>query len=603
MTRLIFFIVLSLGVVTAYAQQQPTKDSFFLAKKKGLLGRIGKSISTNDTYVAPKKNTDPYKQYAGKVIRYIIVNPAGFNNRMGSSAPLRTNFFINVAEALHINSDEPLIRKNLFFKEGELFYPLQVADNERFLRTLEYLRDAEIKVLPDESTPDSIDVVVLTRDVFSMGGSLHNLSPSKVDIDVVEESLAGTGNNVTLNALYDKDRSRKWGHGASYMQRNIKGSFVNFTNGFKTYQDAFNSGREDELVIFSKLERPMVSRYTAVTGAVEVSYHKTTNHYVSDSLYNTDFKYSFINTDLWTGFNFGYKKAIKKDYTNQFRHFAALRTFFNFFYDVPDKYDNTYNYQYANLNGFLMSYSIFRQNFYRTNFIYGFGRNEDVPEGLKASLIGGFTNKEGEKRTYFGTELEWSEVNKRNRFFAYTLRAGGFINKNEWQDVDLLVELKHFGRLHQLSNTWYNRNYLDVSFTRQVNPFLNEPLFINSAFGLPSYQRGLLEGKMRTAFRMESVLYHMNRFLGFRFAPFATADLGIFQELGEPLKKASGYPVLGAGIRSRNESLVFGTMEVKALCFPRPIDGMKTFRVEFGTNLRFKYNSDFIRRPDFVSPN
>lgn len=588
---------------SVYAQQQPPQDSFFLAKKKGILGSIGKSISTNDTYVAPKKNTDPYKQYAGKIIRNIIINPSGFNSRMGSSAPLKSNFFINVAEAMHVTSDEKLIRKNLFFREGQYFYPLQVSDNERFLRTLEYLRDARIQVLPDELTPDTIDVIVLTRDVFSIGGSLHNLTSSKIDVDVVEESLGGTGNNITLNGLYDKDRNPTTGYGASYMQRNIRGSFINWTNGFKTYHDAFNSGREEEFVFFSKLERPMVSRYTAVTGAVEVSYHKTANPYVSDSLYNSDYKYSFINTDLWTGFNFGYKKAIQKDYANRFRHFAALRTFFNFFYDVPDKYSNVYNYQYANLNGFLLSYTLFRQNFYRTNFIYGFGRNEDVPEGLKASLIGGFTNKEGVKRTYLGTEVEWSEVNRRNRFFAYTLRAGGYINKNKWQDVDLLLDLKHFGRLHQISSTWYNRNYLDVSFTRQVNAFLNEPLFINSSFGLPYYSQGFLEGKMRTAFRMESVFYNMNKFLGFRFAPFATADLGILQELGEPLKKASGYPVVGAGLRTRNESLVFGTMEVKGLYIPRPVNGMKSFRVEFGTNLRFKYNSDFIRRPDFVSPN
>lgn len=603
MNRFFLLVYLLFTSFIVHAQQPAGKDSFFLAKKKGLLGRLGKSISASDSYVAPKRTTDPYKQYYGKVIRHIIVNPVGFNNRLGSTAPVRTNFLVNVLEALHLNSTEKLIRKNLFFREGQKFYPLQVADNERFLRTLEYLRDARIQVLPDESTPDTIDVVVLTQDVFSLGGSIHNLSNSKIDVDVVEESFGGSGNNLTLNGLWDKERDPAFGYGASFMQRNIGGSFINWTNGFKSYRDAFNSGREEETVIFSKLERPMVSRYTAVTGAVELGYHKTANPYLSDSLYNSDFKYTFINTDLWLGFNFGHKNAIKKDYANHLRHFAAFRTFFNFFYDVPDKYSNTYNYQYANLNGFLLSYNIFRQNFYRTNFIYGFGRNEDVPEGIKAGLIGGFTNKEGQKRTYLGTEVEWSEVNRRSRFFSYTLRAGGFISKSDWQDVDVLVNLKHFGRLHTISSNWYNRNYVDMSFTRQINAFLNEPLFINSAFGLPYYSRGLMQGKMRAAFKMESVFYHMNNFLGFRFAPFVTTDLGVLQELGESLKKASGFPVFGAGVRTRNESLVFGTMEAKALYFPRPIDGMRSFRIEFGTNLRFKYNSDFIRRPDFVSPN
>jgi hypothetical protein len=60
---------------------------------------------------------------------------------------------------------------------------------------------------------------------------------------------------------------------------------------------------------------------------------------------------------------------------------------------------------------------------------------------------------------------------------------------------------------------------------------------------------------------------------------------------------------LGGGFRTRNENLVFGTIEVKGYLFPRVNEGTKNWRLEFSTNIRFKYNSSFIRRPDFVSPN
>ncbi|HRE63281.1 MAG TPA: hypothetical protein PKU77_05805, partial [Ferruginibacter sp.] len=408
---------------------------------------------------------------------------------------------------------------------------------------------------------------------------------------------------LTLSTLYDKDRSPNMGYGGEYMLRNMNGSFVNWANGFKSFNRAFNSGRREEVSFYSKVEKPMASRYTGTIGAFELSYNKTNNNYVSDSLYSTDYEYSFLNTDLWVGYNFGATRAKRKDDPNHLQHFAAARTFFSQFFNVPNKYNNTYNYQYADINGVLLSYSIYKQNFYRTNFIYGFGRNEDVPKGLKASLIGGFTNKQGDRRAYYGTEAEWSFFNKAGCLYSYTLRTGGFVGKDGFEDIDLLLNINHFSKLFTLSKHWLNRSYLTVNYTRQINARLNEPLFLDSDFGLPYYRRGVLEGKMRAAIKGESVFYHMQKFLAFRFAPFVFADLGILQEVGKPYSKTNGYPVLGAGIRTRNENLVLGTMELKGFYIPRPIDGMKGWRVEVGTNLRFRYNSNFIRKPDFVSPN
>ncbi|RYD76678.1 MAG: hypothetical protein EOP53_14285 [Sphingobacteriales bacterium] len=590
---------------SAFAQQktEEKKDSFFLAKKKGILGRIGRSISRKDAPVVPELTVDAFKQFHGKIIRHIIIKPVPFNYALGDSVPLKNNFPTKVANALHLNSTTELIRKNLFFKEGQQFYALQIADNDRFLRTLEYLRDAIIKVTPAEDSNDSVDVIVLTRDVFSIGGKLSVSSADNADAEISEENFAGSGNKLTLLGLYDKERKPNYGIGAEYMHRNIRGSFINWANGFQTYRSAFNSGREEERSVYTKLERPMVSRYTTFTGALEVSYNETNNSYISDSLYKSDFKYSYFNADFWIGYNFSRKRSKLKDEANELRHFVAFRSFFNTFYNVPDKFNGTYNYLYADINGFLTSYSIYRQNFYRTNFIYGFGRNEDVPVGIKAGVIGGYINKQGARRGYYGAEVEWNRFSKAGCLHAYTLRIGGFAQKDGLEDVDVLANFNHFTKLKTLNQHWFNRNFLNVSYTRQMNHLLNEPLFLNSEFGLPYYRRGLLEGEMRTSVKMESVFYHMKKFLGFRFAPFAFTDFTLFQLRGESLKKSIGFPAIGAGVRTRNENLVFGTMELRGYYLPRPLEGMRDWKIEVSTKLQFKYNSNFVRRPDFVSPN
>src|SRR5690606_38285853 len=120
---------------SAQVKTEEKKDSFFLAKKKGILGRIGRSISKKDEPVSPVSSKRTYKQFHGKKIRHIIIKPVGFNYIMGDSVKQKNSLPVRVANSLHVNSSTELIRKNLFFKEGQNFYSLQVADNDRYLRT------------------------------------------------------------------------------------------------------------------------------------------------------------------------------------------------------------------------------------------------------------------------------------------------------------------------------------------------------------------------------------------------------------------------------------------------------------------------------------
>ncbi|MFZ4771322.1 MAG: hypothetical protein ACOYLO_14155 [Ferruginibacter sp.] len=597
-----FFLLFSTQIVKAQVVS-PATDSFFLAGKKGMLGRIGRSISKSSEPMLPIKTTDPYKKYHGKIIRTISISSVGFNYDLNDTVPIKNNLAIKISNKFHKNTLPSVIQKNLFFKVGQPFYPLVVADNERFLREQTFLRDAMIEVLPSIYSKDSVDVIILTRDVFSIGGSFSASGIDRAKSEIKEENIAGSGNRFALFGLYDKARNPNHGYGAELMLRNIGGSFVNWENGFKTFRPAFNSGRMEEVHIYSQIEKPMASRYTAITGAAEVSYHSTINGYLADSLYSNDYRYRYINTDVWGGFNFGYNSGKKKDSENRLRHFVAMRGFYNSFIKVPAKYLRDYNYQYADINGVLMSYSLYRQNFYRTNFIYGFGRNEDVPEGINASFIGGYTNKQGVKRSYVGLEMEASRFTKKEGLFSYTFKTGGYFNSHKMQDVDILLGANHFTKLFTINRHWYNRSFMGLSYTRQIEKYLNEPLFLRSEFGLPSMRSSFLEGESRTSVSFESVFYNMKKLVGFRFAPFVFGNLCLLQPLNEPKKNTKGYQSLGAGIRSRNENLVFGTMELKGYFFPRVPDGMKNWRVDLTTKLLFKYNSSFIRRPDFVSPN
>ena len=596
-----YFILFSILFFSFYGNAQVSnRDTFFLAKKKGILGKLGKSISRNPV-TQPVKIVNPYKQHIGKVIRNIEVQPLSFNENIYDTNIVKNNIAIKIANFLHKNTKVQVVRNNLFFREGDKVLPLLIADNERYLRDLSFFQDARIIIFGSTESPDSVDILVLTKDVFSIGGkaSVSNLDRARVELK--EDNIHGSGSSIALRGLYDKDRDPLFGYGAVFTRRNIKGSFLDWSTGFETFRNAFNNGRREELNIFTRVERPFMSRFTQWTGALELSYNKNNNNY-NDTLFKTLYKYSNHQADIWAGYNLFYKRARRSDAEGRFRHLIAGRGFYTRFSHVPDAVRGQFSTSYVNINGGLASYTLYKQNFYRTNFIYGFGRNEDVPVGVSASVIGGWTNKENRKRAYYGLDFEGNYFSKKGYFTSGKVRVGTYAYKKEFEDIGILISGEHFTRLRTLGGNWLNRNFVSASYTRLAKLQLNDTLTLKSSFGLPYFRQNDL-GDMRATLKLESVFFNLYKVLGFRFAPFAFTEFCFLKPVKQPVGKTNGYTAIGGGVRTRNENLVFGTTEFKFYYFPRTIGDMKGYRFEVGTNLRFRFNSTFVKRPEFVVTN
>ena len=205
-------------------------------------------------------------------------------------------------------------------------------------------------------------------------------------------------------------------------------------------------------------------------------------------------------------------------------------------------------------------------------------------------------------RGYFGIGAEASRLFRRGNYYAVTFRAGTFRDEGEFEDTDVLLEVNHFSSLHTISSKWRNRNFFKVGLAKQFSPVLNTPLFLVSNFGLP-YFSGDEQGSFRSTIRTETVFYNLRKYLGFRFAPFAFGDFALITPRDRELKSSRGYTAIGGGFRTRNENLVFGTLEVRGAYYPRPLPEMKSWEFTFSSNIKFKYNSTFIRRPDFLLNN
>ena len=141
---------------------------------------------------------------------------------------------------------------------------------------------------------------------------------------------------------------------------------------------------------------------------------------------------------------------------------------------------------------------------------------------------------------------------------------------------------------------------MDLDFAYVFNQRTNILLDINNSFGLEGFRADSLLGTKRLHARYEIVLYSRWSLLGFRLAPMMFADVGMIAPQDRTVFYDAPFFGLGTGIRTRNENLIFGTIELKFIYYPRTVEDINSFRVSLTTNLRVKYSASFVKPPSLI---
>jgi hypothetical protein len=336
------------------------------------------------------------------------------------------------------------------------------------------------------------------------------------------------------------------------------------------------------------------------TYALDASNNASENMYSSDSVYNTDARYRFKNFDAWAGWNLSADKLTGDNDGDRLNLLLGMRVLKKKFDYRPENFKGRYFYRYTDFSAVLGAVSVFRQNFYKTQYIYGFGRNEDVPEGVDLSVTAGWTKKEERERPYLALDYQRYFFTPREHYFSLVFRGGSFFYKKKFEDVALLAGVEYFSRLKQLNKYWKQRTFINASIGRQLSYQLNDPLVLESKYGLEDFPNDQIAGDLRASLRAESVFYSPWAPLLFKLAPFVFGHASVFGEKRPDVNTRKLYSAVGGGLRTRNESLIFGTVEVRGIYYGVPNYYNEHWRIEFNTNIRFRYNKQFIKRPELV---
>src|SRR5690606_11956175 len=167
--------------------------------------------------------------------------------------------------------------------------------------------------------------------------------------------------------------------------------------GYTELDNGRSLGEENEYAYYLRLDRPLVSPYSRMAGGIEFSENWSVNVMkAADSIFR---RYRYISQDYWVGYNIG----IRNNPQDRERHFIALRYSQQHFKDQPSQEDQLARRIYNDNRFLLAEFTFYNQNFYKTNYIYGFGRTEDVPYGQTVNITAGWTEELGLKRLYAGT--------------------------------------------------------------------------------------------------------------------------------------------------------------------------------------------------------
>lgn len=568
-------------------------DSMFLRRQNTRFGRglYQLLIRSNNGKLIRSKTPVGYSDLMardGMIIRKIefrkmdIFAPGVSDTAYRSDSGLER--FLN---GLHNDTRKNLLKRYLLLKPGDPLDVFVAAENERILRDLYYINDAKFLVKSIPGSPDSIDLVLLTQDLFPIGFEAEITRSNAGAASLWNQNMLGYGLESLVTLYWDGEEKPVVGYGLSAGFENLVGSFVNaklqYTDRWNLNSILAEASRNFKTASFRFAGGAMVENATAIRN-IEL---------LDTTLSRVQLKYT--NTDFWFGRMFRIRRHPLQSSSgfhltgrvNFYKNHEGPQTSENFLYPFQDK----------TLLLFSTGYS--QRGFKKDNMIHTFGRTEDVPFGYKLELVSGVEYGQYNKRPYFAINVAASRYKERTGYLYALLQFGTFLNRGYAEQGVLKMDLEYFTRLYRYKRFQY-RNFINLSYLNGINRFSGEFLSLENRDGIRGLRSDALRGTDKLYIGLESVIFSPYRLLGFRFAFFGSVDLGMISDDNQLFSDPRFYSGIRAGIRIRNDQLVFNTLEISLAFYPGiPADGRANY-VSIGSLPRLRFDDLYPVKPTIV---
>lgn len=137
-------------------------------------------------------------------IRHITIRSRGLFN--GDEAQ---GGFYRVANAVHSPTREALVRSFLLFREGDAWDPRKIAESEKNIRALDFIKSVEITAEPHDGF---VDVSVVTEDEWTSDPNLDFGRSGGVgswNLNFTQKDILGSGAEISVGDEKQAERSEK----------------------------------------------------------------------------------------------------------------------------------------------------------------------------------------------------------------------------------------------------------------------------------------------------------------------------------------------------------------------------------------------------------
>lgn len=481
---------------------------------------------------------NPFEEYQGKIINNIrFVNVDVLDGSVDDTLKEATSGFSKFLNKSHIYTHSWILKKFLLVRHGDKIIPAILADNERVFREIPAIEDARILVVTDSINDDYADLIIITKDVFPIGVTATASSFDKFSASIWDNNSFGLAYELGARLLYDSYFKNSFGYEIYSKYRNLLSTFI---NGTVLWYDAFDS----RWLTFS-FSKDFISPQTKYAGGLNIGwvrdkYELSNQDTLLQGIFETNYQ------DVWLG-----RSILLGDKSSRNNLYLSARFERKVFTNRPFINADS-NASFHNRNIYYAKVGYSRYQFYKASMIRSYGISEDIPYGINTGLTIAYLNSYYLKRTYLGLSFGAGKYFEKVGYLAGNIVAGGFYNSGNLSQGLFECNALYYTPLlkfYRYSSRTFLRFRYREAITRDIEASIN---FEESLRHLD--QEGL-GGVSTMVFNFETVLFSPWYFYGFRFAPYAFADVGMISNTKYAFTNTNLYTAIGIGFRIRNESL------------------------------------------------
>ncbi len=557
-------------------RQQAGETDFYL-KLKERLSRKKATRELYDALVSEKDKKKPparavvpphvlkYNEAKGKIIRAIRFKKLDvFGTSINDTTRYSDQWLVKFANAFHVNTHSRIIRNNIFFETGDRLDPDALKDSERYLRSLDYIKDARIIVI-DRGDSDQVEILIITKDVFSLSADINYSDIDKFRLGITDNNILGFGHELRNEILYDAENDPEIGYAGRYRINSIGKTFIRADMEFVTSEPLDRFG--------VRFERQFITPEIRWAGGVSAfgDRRELGYEYPDTTIY---FDVGQDEQELWLG----HSLVLQEE--GEIRSNLILSGLYanHDYYERPFVSADT-NQLFLDRQLYMMSFGVSQRYYEKGRLIAAFGRTEDIPLGYTAQLLIGHERNELYSRNYWGGRVEAGTFTNLG-YFRPVVEVGGYLRDGDWEQALIRVQTGYFSNLYRF-NKFQFRQFFSIGYTTGINRYTNEYIWLDEDTDVRGLEDNFLRGSKKLRFNWETVAFTPYYVLGFRFALFAFADLAIINDVNKNLFDNKLYQGYGIGVRVRNDNLAINELQIRLAFYPNPAPGDSRFGADF----------------------